>query len=62
MTSRLLHFIGNVNLPQGAEKPKIMIFGMAAIPEYTLAVYGESYMNQQQVDFRSELENWRDTP
>lgn len=42
--------IANVSLPQGAEKPKIMTLGMAAIPEYTLAVYGESDMNQQQLD------------
>ncbi|MFE5322023.1 efflux RND transporter permease subunit [Paenibacillus sp. NPDC056579] len=42
--------IANVKLPQGAERPKVMTFGMAAIPEYTLAVYGKDNMNQQQLD------------
>ncbi|TDF90114.1 efflux RND transporter permease subunit [Paenibacillus piri] len=42
--------ISNVNLPQSAERPKVMTFGMAAIPEYTLAVIGKGNMNQQQLD------------
>lgn len=42
--------ISNVKLPESAEKPKVMTFGMAAIPEYTLAVFGKDNMNQQQLD------------
>ncbi|WP_248929706.1 efflux RND transporter permease subunit [Paenibacillus hamazuiensis] len=42
--------IAGVNLPQSAERPKVMTFGMAAIPEYTLAVFGKDNMNQQQLD------------
>ncbi|WP_079912155.1 efflux RND transporter permease subunit [Paenibacillus sp. 32352] len=42
--------IANVKLPQGAEKPKVMTYGMASIPEYSLAVYGVGNMNQQELD------------
>ncbi|AEI44747.1 efflux RND transporter permease subunit [Paenibacillus mucilaginosus] len=42
--------IANVKLPKGVEKPKVSTFGMSAIPEYTLAVYGENGMNQQELD------------
>lgn len=42
--------IANVKLPQGAEKPKVMTYGMASIPEYSLAVYGMGNMNQQELD------------
>ncbi|MCZ8518461.1 MULTISPECIES: efflux RND transporter permease subunit [Paenibacillus] len=42
--------IANVKLPKGAEKPKVSTFGMSAIPEYKLSVYGKDGMNQQELD------------
>ncbi|WP_284645136.1 efflux RND transporter permease subunit [Paenibacillus silviterrae] len=42
--------IAGVNLPQSAERPKVKTYGMAAIPEYTMAVFVKENTNQQQLD------------
>ncbi|MEB3102543.1 efflux RND transporter permease subunit [Ferviditalea candida] len=42
--------ISNVQLPDDAEKPKVMTFGFATEPVYYMAVYGQNGMNQAELD------------
>jgi multidrug efflux pump subunit AcrB len=42
--------IGNVKLPDSAEKPRAMTFGFASEPVYYTAIYGEEGMNQAELD------------
>ena len=42
--------IGNVKLPDSAEKPRAMTFGFASEPVYYSAIYGEEGMNQAELD------------